>query len=239
MKLQFTRSLIGALLLAGACTLANGEPEPSHSADAHAPGRATSHRSFADVERWSKVFDDPKRAEWQKPDEVIAALNIKQGQEVADLGAGTGYFLAPLARAVGSDGTLYAVEVEASLVDHLRQRAEAGELDQVIPLLASKDNPRLPRGRLDLVVIIDTFHHLDRRAAYLPRLAEALTPTGRVAIIDWRKEELPEGPPLDHKLARDEVIAEMKASGFTLLESPEILPYQYFLVFRRPALATH
>lgn len=197
------------------------------------PGRATSHRSFADVEQWSAVFDDPSRDAWQKPDEVIGALRLKPGHTVADLGAGTGYFVSPLARAVGDLGAVYAVEIEPSLVAHLRKRAEEEGLPRVIPVLASKDIPRLPTGRIDLILIVDTFHHLDHRGRYLGELSRALTPLGRVAIIDWKKEPLPEGPLLEHKLAREQVVAEMTAAGFQLHDAPDFLPYQYFLIFQK------
>ncbi len=207
--------------------------EGGSEAGEHAPGRATTHRSFADVEQWQAVFDDPKRDAWQKPQEVARALRLKPGQRVADLGAGTGYFLPHLARTVGDHGTVFAVEVEATLVAHLRQRAEEGGFPQVVPVLASKDTPRLPAGQVDLILIVDTFHHLDHRGEYLGKLARALTPLGRIAVIDWRKEPLPEGPPPDHKLARSQVVEEVSAAGFELLESPDFLPYQYFLIFRK------
>jgi len=226
------RALLAVVLLSTSCSRLRADSDADGHVE-HGPGRATSHRSFADVEEWKKVFDSPERPNWQMPERVIEALNLKSGQAVADLGAGTGYFTVHLAQAVGETGTVYALEVEPTLVDHLRQRAELEGLPQVSPVLASKDTPRLPRGSVDLILVVDTFHHLDHRADYLPKLAAALTPRGRLVVIDWKKEPLPEGPPLDHKLARDEVVAEVTAAGFELAESPEFLPYQYFLIFRK------
>lgn len=226
------RALLAVLLLSTSCSRLRADSDADGHVE-HGPGRATSHRSFADVEAWKKVFDAPERPNWQMPERVIAALNLKAGQAVADLGAGTGYFTIYLARAVGEAGSVYAVEVEPTLVDHLRQRAELEQLPQILPILASKDTPRLPPGGVDLILVVDTFHHLDQRADYLPKLAAALKPRGRLVVIDWKKEPLPEGPPLDHKLARDEVVAEATAAGFELAESPDFLPYQYFLIFRR------
>jgi len=222
--------LLAPLSLSTACATAHGKPPATTQ---HEPGRATTHHSFADVERWSAIFDDPARDEWQKPEAVVAALDIKHGHTVADLGAGTGYFVPYLARAVGAEGTVYAVDVEPGMVGHLRKRAEESGHDQVIPVLASLDRPRLPTGRVELVLIVDTFHHLDHRADYLTKLAATLTPLGRVAIIDWRKQPLPEGPPPEHKLARSQVVDEMAGAGFVLIESPDILPFQYFLIFRK------
>ncbi len=194
--------------------------------------RATSHRRFDDPAYWTTVFDDPERAAWQKPDEVVAALGLRPGQCVADLGAGTGYFSRLLSAAVGTGGTVLAVDPEPNLVAHLRERAEREGTDNVTPVLASKDNPRLPAGLVDLVLIVDTYHHIDARLSYLRRLQGALRPGGRVAVIDWQKRPLPVGPEMDHKLAREQVVREMEAAGYRLSQEPTFLPYQYFLIFR-------
>lgn len=196
--------------------------------------RATASHSFADVDNWAKVFDDPARDAWQKPTELLAALALRPGQTVADLGAGTGYFSRYLADAVGPHGTVLAVEVEPTLVAHLRQRAEREQRATVVPVLASIDNPRLPAGGVDLIFIADTYHHLDHRRRYLPQLRRPLRPGGRVAIIDWQPGELPEGPPPDHKLPPEQVIEEMRAAGFELADRLDVLPYQYVLIFRTP-----
>jgi predicted methyltransferase len=213
------------LLLAAAAQAA--PPTPSD--------RATATHSFADVKQWSKVFDDPKRDTWQKPRELVAALALPAGATVADLGAGTGYFEPYLAAAVGPTGSVLAVETEPTLVAHLRQRAEQQQLASVTPLLASFDNPRLPAASLDLLLIVDTYHHLDHRRRYLPQLARALRPGGRIAIVDWKPGKLPEGPAPDHKLPPEQVIAEMQAAGYTLVAQPDVLPYQYFLIFNAEA----
>jgi ubiquinone/menaquinone biosynthesis C-methylase UbiE len=193
---------------------------------------ATSHRRFDDPAYWSKVFDDPRRAAWQKPEELVAALGLRPGQCVADLGAGTGYFSHLLSAAVGPTGTVLAVDPEPNLVAHLRERAEREGSANVVPVLASLDNPRLPAGLVDVVLIVDTFHHIDDRVAYFRRLRQALRPPGRIAIVDWQKRELPVGPEMDHKLAREQVVREMETAGYRLVEEPSILPYQYFLIFQ-------
>jgi len=193
---------------------------------------ATSHHSFADVEHWSTVFDDPSRDAWQKPAELAAALGLHPGMTVADLGAGTGYFSRHLSAAVGPEGTVLAVDTEPNMVARLRERAEAERTVNVVPILASADNPRLPAHATDLVLIVDTFHHIDDRLTYLRGLRRCLRPGGRVAVIDWQKHALPVGPPPEHKLAREQVVEEMEAAGYALIGEPGLLPYQYFLVFR-------
>jgi predicted methyltransferase len=206
-------------------------PQAAHAAPFEAtPG---SRHDFADVEHWRRVFDDPARDAWQKPRELVAALALRPGAWVADLGAGTGYFSRWLAAAVGPTGAVFAVDTEPNLVAHLRRRAEEERTPTVIPVLASADDPRLPPAALDLVLIVDTYHHLDARLAYLRRLAAALKPEGRVAIVDWEKRPLPVGPPPEHKLAREQVVDEMRAAGFALVDAPALLPHQYFLIFAR------
>jgi predicted methyltransferase len=206
----------------------------AHAAPGSAgPHDATSRHPFDDVDHWTAVFDDPERDAWQKPDALVKALALEPGMTVADLGAGTGYMSRRLSEAVGPRGTVFAVDPEPNLVAHLRARAERERTANVVPVLASSDNPRLPTGGVDLVLILDTYHHLDDRLRYLRDLARVLRPGGRVAVIDWHKRPLPVGPDLDHKLAREQVVAEMTAAGWALDSESDVLPYQYFLLFRR------
>jgi predicted methyltransferase len=201
------------------------EPPPTRGDD------ATTHQTFCDVEHWKAVFDDPARDEWQKPAEVVKALALRPGMTVADLGAGTGYFSRHLSAAVGSDGTVLAVEPEPKLLAHLRDRAEREKTANVVPILASLDNPRLPPRSVDVVLVVDTFHHIDDRVAYFGALRRVLRPGGRVAVVDWEKRPLPVGPPPEHKLAREQVVDEMRAAGYALVAEPDVLPYQYVLIF--------
>jgi ubiquinone/menaquinone biosynthesis C-methylase UbiE len=231
---------LGVVGLAAVLTLSSCTPRkvqepvapPAGAAEVLPPDSATAHHSFDDVAKWSKIFDDPGRDEWQKPQALIDALNLHAGMRVADLGAGTGYFSHYLSAAVGNKGTVYAVDVEPNLVVHLRERAEQEKTANVVPIVASPDNPRLPAASIDLILIVDTYHHIDGRRAYFGRLRRSLTPEGRVAIVDWQKHDLPVGPPAIHKLAREQVVDEMRAAGYVLVEEPDVLPYQYVLIFR-------
>jgi ubiquinone/menaquinone biosynthesis C-methylase UbiE len=227
---------VGLVLAVAACARAAsaGDPHPHATA---VPWAATpgSQHDFANVEQWTRVFDDPARDAWQKPADLVAALRLRPGAWVADLGAGTGYFSKYLDAAVGPNGAVFAVDTEPNLVAHLRTRAEKERTPTIVPVLASMHDPRLPPGALDLVLIVDTYHHLDARRAYLDRLARTLKPDGRIAIVDWQKRDLPVGPPASHKLAREQVVDEMRSAGFTLVDEPTLLPHQYFLVFARTA----
>jgi cyclopropane fatty-acyl-phospholipid synthase-like methyltransferase len=192
---------------------------------------ATAHHPFSDARRWATVFDNPERDEWQKPAEIVAALDLRPGMVVADLGAGTGYLIAYLSRAVGPRGTVLAVDSEPNLVEYLRSRAEQEGLSNVVPTLAALDDPRLPARGVDRLLLLDTYHHIDDRLNYFERVRAALRPDARIVIVDWHKRELPEGPPLDHKLAREQVIDEMRIAGYALVGETDRLPYQYVLIF--------
>jgi SAM-dependent methyltransferase len=249
----FDPRIAAALLVAGCVAASPRAPHrtptvgAAHAIEAAAatataaPFAATpgSKHDFADVEQWRRIFDDPARDAWQKPRELVAALGIRSGMWVADLGAGTGYFSRWLDAAVrarnpeAARGVVFAVDTEPNLVAHLRARAEEERTPSIVPVLASFDDPRLPPHALDLVLIVDTYHHLDDRRAYLERLGAALKPSGRIAVVDWKQGDLPIGPPPEHKLAREQVIGELRAVGWRLVAEPTILPHQYVLVFAR------
>jgi SAM-dependent methyltransferase len=212
----------------------HNEKTAGHDHDGHRHDATASH-SFEDVERWTRVFDDPERDAWQLPETVIEFLGVGEGHVVADLGAGTGYFTVRLARAVGDNGRVLAVDIEPALIEHLSRRAQEEGLPQVDPILGEPDDPKLPAKKVDLVLIVDTWHHIDDRIAYLGRLSQALSPGGKAAIIDFHEGELPVGPPPGHKLSRDAVFDELTEAGWTLDSESEDLPYQYLLVFRPPS----
>jgi ubiquinone/menaquinone biosynthesis C-methylase UbiE len=196
---------------------------------------ATIRHSFDDVAKWVQVFDDPGRDAWQKPDAVLHALGVVPGMTVADLGAGTGYFSVPLAKIVGDKGRVLAIDVEPTLVDYMKERAKKAKLAQLVPVLAPADDPQLPVRGVDLVLIVDTWHHIDDRLHYLAKLAAGLKAGGRVAVVDFKKGDFPVGPPDAHKLTADAVTAEFLAAGWKPATHWDELPYQYVLVFTPPA----
>ena len=192
-----------------------------------------SHHSFGDAEKWAHVFDDPSRDAWQKPHEVIAALGLPAGAVVADLGAGTGYFSARLANMLPK-GRVYAVDIEPDMVKYLGERAKREGLATLTPVLGKPDDARLPE-KVDLVLLVDVYHHIEDRSRYFSRLAGSLKPGGRVAVIDFRMDAK-SGPPPSARIAPDRVRAEMAAAGYaqaTSGASLDFLPEQYFLIFSR------
>jgi cyclopropane fatty-acyl-phospholipid synthase-like methyltransferase len=195
------------------------------------PPQHMEHR-FDDPERYAKSFDDPKRDEWQMPSRVIEALALKPGQAVADIGAGTGYFSVRIAKAVPTS-TVYSVDIEPAMVGYLRKRAEAEHLKNLVPVQAASASPNLPQP-VDLVLIVDTFHHLPNRVAYFRALRTSLTPSARVAIVDFRKDS-PEGPPVEFRFTVEQIESELREAGYRLDARHDFLPRQHFLIFRAGA----
>jgi predicted methyltransferase len=191
------------------------------------------HR-FDDAEKWSKVFDDPARDAWQRPAELVAALQLAPGSTVADVGAGTGYFEPHLAAAVGPTGKVLAVDVEPTLIEHLRVRGAREGWATVEPRLGAVDDPGLRPGEVDAVLLVDVYHHIDGRVDWFRRLAPALRPGGRLIVVDFDPaSDDDHGPPQDHRLPADVVERELTEAGWTLAASPAVLPHQYVRVFRR------
>ncbi len=184
--------------------------------------------SFADAERYAKTFDDPARDAWQMPDRVIAALGLKAGQSVADVGAGTGYFTVRLARLPVAP-KVYAVDVEKSMLQHIQHRAMMDGLKNVTTVLAAPDRTNLPEP-VDVVLIVDTYHHIPSRVAYFAALRTLLKPGGRLVVVDFKKGA-PDGPPDQFRFTPDQIGAELGKAGFTLQAQHDFLPRQMYLIY--------
>jgi len=218
-----TRTIVAVLTIGAAAGVG--------AAGQHQPPAKPDHmqHKFDDPAKFAKSFDDPARDAWQLPSRVIEALGLKGGMAVADIGAGTGYFSTRLAR-VTPDLTVYAADIEPAMVEHLKTRAMSEHLMNVVPVLAGTASPNLPKP-VDVVLIVDTYHHIGNRAAYFRDLRKSLTPLGRVAIIDFRKDA-PDGPPVEFRFTADQIETEMKQAGFRLDAKHDFLPRQHFLIFR-------
>jgi predicted methyltransferase len=190
----------------------------------------THQHRFSDAEKWARVFDDPERDAWQKPHEVIQALTLKPDAAVADLGAGTGYFAVRLAHMLPK-GTVYAADLEPDMVKHLAARAEREGLKNLRAVAAAPDDARLP-AKVDLVLLVDVYHHVEDRPRYFRKLADSLAMGGRLAVIDFRLDS-PRGPPKASRVAPERVKAELAQAGYALAAEHAFLPDQYFLVFAR------
>ena len=187
------------------------------------------HRRFDDAEKWAKNFDDPARDAWQLPDRVIAALHVKPGQSVADIGAGTGYFTIRLAKSAAAP-KVFAVDIEESMIHYTRQRAAKEGLKNVTGVVATAASPNIPEP-VDLILIVDTFHHIPSRIAYFKDLRKSLKPGGRLAIIDW----LPGGPmglPAEFRFSPEAIQAELSKAGWKRTARHTLLPNQSFTEYQ-------
>lgn len=192
----------------------------------------TAHHRFDDAEAWAKSFENPERDAWQKPDQVIAALELAPDAKVADIGAATGYFPVRVARVV-PQGHVYGVDVESSMVEYLNKRAATEGLANLSAVLASFDDAKIPEP-VDLVMMVNTYHHIENRPAYFARLAASLKPGGRLAIVDFRKGSS-RGPPDSEKVPPEQVAKELAEAGYAQSASFDFLPEQFFVVFTRAA----
>jgi cyclopropane fatty-acyl-phospholipid synthase-like methyltransferase len=196
--------------------------------DTHRPGMK---HDFSDTAKHAKSFDNPERVEWQKPDQVIALMGVEEGMTVVDIGAGTGFFVPFLARAVGAGGKVLALDVEPNMVEHLRARAAESGLAQVEARRVDPGDPGVAAGSVDRILIVNTWHHIDDRGAYSAKLREGLAAGGSVWVVDFDKTSS-KGPPAQHKLEPREVIAELEAGGLAAEQVAEDLPEQYVVVAR-------
>ncbi|NBC48213.1 MAG: methyltransferase domain-containing protein [Gammaproteobacteria bacterium] len=191
----------------------------------------------ADPARWLEVFERPGRELFDRRQEIVDALALRPGADVADVGAGTGLFTMLFASRVGPEGRVYAVDISRPFVEAIRERARAAGLENVIGIVNAQQGVELPAGSVDLVFIADTYHHFEYPHAMLASIHRALRPDGTLAVIDFRR--LPgfsSAWVMGHvRAGRAQVIREVRAAGFELVEEPVQLDGNYFLRFRKRA----
>ena len=175
-----------------------------------------------------------ERFEWQRPDRIMGLLAIRQGEKVADIGAGLGYFSDNLSQIVGESGQVYAVETNPEMVDFLKMRNARHTYDNTVVVQGSETDPGLPSGSLDLVLTVNTWHKLSDRGPLREAVRTALKPGGRFVVVDWHLGEIPIAPPVETRLSPTVLIDEMVANGWTVTTNSRMLKYQYLLIFTAP-----
>ena len=189
------------------------------------------HQLHNNSKAYMNALEDPKRDQYQKPHEVLTALKINPGEVIADIGAGTGYFTFRLAHFVADKGRVYAVDVSPDMIRHINRRIRDTKATNVVSILAEPDDPLLPERSVNHIFICDVWHHVENQTKYLSLMKKLLKPGGEIVMIDFHKKELPFGPPMQMKIAREDLIKQMEGNGFRLTQEHKFLPYQYFLVF--------
>ena len=198
---------------------AEGGPGPTES-------KANEHMHKTDFNELARRFEDPERKSWQKPDEVIAGLGPLKGKTVADIGAGTGYFAFPIAK---KDAHVIAIDIDQRFLDYIAHRNQKTKVT-IETRLTQPDTPGLKPGEADIVLIVDTYHHIEQRRTYLKKLRKGLRQGGTLVIVDFKKEETPPGPPPELRLSAKEIEAELRSAGFTIKSvDTTTLPYQYII----------
>ncbi len=201
--------------------------------DQHKKHDAAHVHHFDNPEKYAKKWNSPERAEWQKPGEVIALMEITRGSAVADLGAGTGYFEPYLSAATGPAGRVYALDLEPSMLQWIADNAQKEGLTNIETRQVVADSTGLEPESLDRLLTVNTWHHIENREAYAKHLFSIIKPGGRVVVVDFTKEA-PEGPPAAMRLEPQVIIDELKAGGFTAGLATETLPRQYIVIGTKP-----
>ena len=213
----------------------SGPPYSQGTPSRDGTGKLYMGREIAQVmgHRGASWLERPERKGEEKPDRLIAALDLRPGQTVADLGAGTGYFSRRMARKVGQSGAVYAVDIQPQMLELLEEDMEARGLKNVRPLLGSETDPHLPSSSLDLVLMVDVYHEFSHPFEMLQALTRALKPGGRLVFVEYRAED-PEVPikPL-HKMTEEQVRREASVHPLEWVETGEDLPRQHIIVFKK------
>jgi ubiquinone/menaquinone biosynthesis C-methylase UbiE len=181
---------------------------------------------------WSKTLESAERVAGLRTGEVIAKLNLKPGDVVADLGAGTGLFSLPLAKAVPS-GRVYAVELDEGFLTQIRGKAQAEKITNVVTVHGQFTDPSLPARDVDVAFFHDVLHHVENRAAYLKSVASYLKPGGRIVVIEFNPGDSPHKAEPALVVSKEQTAGWMAAAGLAPSEDIQVFPDKYFVVYRR------
>ena len=179
-------------------------------------------------------LEGPDRDAWQRPDQIMDALQIGENSVVADLGAGGGWFTVRLARRVGPNGHVYAEDIQPQMIESIQRRRDREGLPNVETVLGTAVDPKLPAGSLDAVLIVDAYHEIEQPVALLKNVAKALKPGGTIGIVNFKKDGGGPGPDMDERVDAEKVVDDARAAGLELRKRENFLRYQYLLTFGVP-----
>lgn len=197
------------------------------------PAPASAQLASRPAEDWLKTLEAPNRLAGLKTDEVVAAVGVKAGDVVADLGAGGGAFSLPFARAVAPGGKVYAVDLDQGFLTHIAEKARADTLTNVVPVLGKFSDPALPARDVDVAFFHDVLHHVENRGEYLKNVVRYLEPGGRVVIIDFHADQSPHRNEPQLVVSKEQATQWMGDTGFSLTREAQVFTDKYFLVFTR------
>ena len=183
--------------------------------------------------RGSNWLIRPERDQEENASESFQKLDLNPGMVVCDLGCGNGYWTLPMAKKVGSQGVVYAVDIQPEMLQKLRQRSDRFQLKNVRPVLGTIDNPKLPLDTLDLLLMVDVYHEFSHPESMLWEIRRALKPTGVIALLEYRKEDETVPIKLLHKMSKRQIMKEYTKNGFKLVREYNELPWQHLMFFAR------
>jgi ubiquinone/menaquinone biosynthesis C-methylase UbiE len=216
-------SAIGIFLAAGVLLL--GQAGTPHPVSGRIIAGVMGHEGASWLER-------PEREAEERPSKAIQELKLEPGMVVADFGAGSGYYTERLARAVGPTGRVLAVDLQPEMLEMVGRRAKARKLTNIELVRSTPEDPRLPAGRVDLILMVDVYHELASPQRVLRAMKSALSPRGRIAIVEFRKEDRDVPIREEHKMSVKQAEQEFGAEGYVLDRRVDSLPWQHLLVFK-------
>ncbi|HEY8020293.1 MAG TPA: methyltransferase domain-containing protein [Thermoanaerobaculia bacterium] len=225
-----TTALLPLLALLGLLAPACARPAPSDAAARAVPPRKPAQVMSFHGADW---LERPGRAEEERPDLVLQALALHPGETVAEIGCGTGFYSRRLARAVAKGGRVYAEDIQPEMIDLLKQYAARDGIDNILPVLGSETDPKLPAGAMDWIFLADVYHEFQQPRPMLAAIRRSLARGGRVALVEYRKEgDTAAKIHPEHRMTVEQVLAEWTPAGFELVERREDLPMQHLFIFR-------
>jgi SAM-dependent methyltransferase len=178
-------------------------------------------------------LERPEREKEERPDLLLPALKLKRGDAVADIGCGSGYYTRRLAHAVGTNGLVYAVDIQQEMLDLLTNKLTAEKIFNVTPVLGTETDPKLPPAKVDLILLVDVYHEFDQPFEMTQAMTRALRPGGRLVLVEFRGEDPSVPIKLVHKMTEAQVRKEMSVHPLEWVETIATLPRQHVIVFRK------
>jgi len=180
-------------------------------------------------------LERPSRVEEERPQDVIAYMDLKPGMTVVDLGCGTGYYARKIAPKVLPGGTVYGEDIQPEMLEIMKQLCAKEKIENVVPILGDETDPKLPKGKVDWIIMADVYHEFQQPEPMLARMLESLSPTGKVCLLEYRAEQFRQASHIkpEHRMSVKQVLAEWNEAGFELVDLQEFLPYQHMFIFQR------
>ena len=193
---------------------------------------AGAQRASRPADDWTATLESPERVDGLKIPEVVAAMKLRPGDVVADLGAGSGLFVGPLSRAAGAKGRVLAVEIDRNFFAHIQQKAKAAGVTNVQTIAGEPTDPKLPEP-VDVALLHDVLHHIENPAAYIKGLAKYLKPTSRIVIVDYLAKQGPHRDDPSLQVGKEEAAKLLATIGFKPMDDISLFPDKYFVVYGR------